>query len=123
MIIRDEQSVNGTIVNGSKIYDPVVIRDLDTIQIGDEVFTIKAPLSEARTVRASGEEFPQGEFPLSGGEDEVLTNDGPFLGESFRTFIQDRRQLIIIVGASFLVLCVCCLVGYIVSSNLDLLQF
>ncbi len=56
LMIRDEQSVNGTIVNRSQIYDPVVLKDKDTIQFGDEIFTVRAPLAEAKTMLKSEKE-------------------------------------------------------------------
>jgi len=51
LMLRDEQSINGTIVNRGQIYDPVALNDKDTIQFGDETFTVRAPLAEAKTMK------------------------------------------------------------------------
>jgi pSer/pThr/pTyr-binding forkhead associated (FHA) protein len=51
LMIRDEESVNGTFVNHKQIYDETELKDQDSVQFGDEVFTVRAPLSESKTVK------------------------------------------------------------------------
>ncbi len=38
VFLTDRDSKYGTIVNGSKIYEPVILKSGDTVQIGDEQF-------------------------------------------------------------------------------------
>jgi pSer/pThr/pTyr-binding forkhead associated (FHA) protein len=38
VFLTDRNSKYGTIVNGSKIYEPVILKSGDTVQVGDEQF-------------------------------------------------------------------------------------
>ena len=38
VFLTDRQSKYGTIVNGAKIYEPVILKSGDTVQVGDEQF-------------------------------------------------------------------------------------
>lgn len=123
LMIRDEQSVNGTIVNGSRIYEPTVIKDRDKIQIGDEIFSLRAPLPESMTGKAQQVELEQvveavgsiADIPHKVGDYDYLEAD--------EKPGRDKRQVMIMVTTGVLVLCVCVAVGLIVLTNLNLIKF
>ena len=51
LMLRDEDSVNGTFVNHKQIYDPTELKDQDVIQVGDALLTVRAPLAESKTIK------------------------------------------------------------------------
>ena len=51
LMIRDEESVNGTFVNDEQIYEPTELKAGDTFRLGDEVLTVRPPLGDDATVR------------------------------------------------------------------------
>lgn len=125
IMIRDEQSVNGTIVNGSQIYEATVLEDRDTVQFGDEVFNLRAPLAESKTVKAADADRAglagQGEQGIKTVKPDASQSDGELLGSGTEDVSEgDNRRLIIIGGAAILILCVCSIIGFIVLNNLNL---
>ncbi|MGD2026907.1 MAG: FHA domain-containing protein [Anaerolineales bacterium] len=115
LMVRDENSINGTFVNNKQIYEPTSLNENDKIQIGDEVFVVRAPLSEARTVMASEEEKATVLVGKDKEEDksEIDLKDTP-------TFIEDdpdqgnetpsrsRGFTIMIIALAVVVMCICC---------------
>ena len=127
LMVRDEQSVNGTIVNGGQIYEPTQLQDQDTIQFGDEVLTVRAPLAELKTIKADKLE-PEGlkrdllqenippeerdeetqaplerEMPTAAGTGAPLGGAPPKKGS---------QRTILIFAIAFVVLCLCCVVTF-----------
>jgi pSer/pThr/pTyr-binding forkhead associated (FHA) protein len=130
--IRDEQSVNGTIVNRGQIYDPVVLNDRDTIQFGDEIFTVRAPLTEAATIRKA--DAPEVVAPVTKKdvdrsappkpesskipEEQSNVPENPDTEEKKSS----NRNMIIIAGVAVVVLCLCCIVSIVVMNSLGLMD-
>ncbi|HEX9796380.1 MAG TPA: FHA domain-containing protein [Anaerolineales bacterium] len=54
LVVRDENSANGTFVNGQRIAEPTTLADGDTLRIGDTVLTVRGELAPAHTVAATG---------------------------------------------------------------------
>lgn len=118
LMIRDEQSVNGTIVNRTQIYEPTALNDTDMIQFGDEVFTVRAPLAESRTVMApkQGSEKPAPKTaakPAAEKKPAAPEADpkpaAPISGEAFtEPPKKGNNRTIMIVAIVLVVLCVCC---------------
>jgi pSer/pThr/pTyr-binding forkhead associated (FHA) protein len=106
LMIRDEQSVNGTIVNGGQIYEPTVIKDLDKIQFGDEMFTVRAPLSESRTIKAP-KPGSTSDKPIKSGKETGTKKAGAARTASTPSKKKSNRTLWIVLGA-LVMLCVCC---------------
>jgi pSer/pThr/pTyr-binding forkhead associated (FHA) protein len=141
-MIRDEQSVNGTIVNQRQIFDPVALKDKDSIQFGDEIFTVRAPLVEAETVLKSAKaaergsakrgkesggiqkpskdksEKPKPEKSASPKKDSEPSTPV----EAMRADLEDplppkkdrNNKVLIIAAVAAVVLCLCCIVTIVV---------
>jgi pSer/pThr/pTyr-binding forkhead associated (FHA) protein len=62
LFVRDERSVNGTLVNGKRIYEPTRLKDRDQLQFGEAIMIVKAPIAQAETVLSVE---PGGEESLS----------------------------------------------------------
>lgn len=123
ILVRDEQSVNGTVVNGTKIIAPTALKDQDTIQFGDEVFTVRAPLAESKTVRASdadiaaveaaAEEDPGATLVVEQNEPEAVQDQS--MGEPYPPETKkDNKKTIIIVAGVAVFLCLCCVAGVVI---------
>ena len=125
LMIRDEQSVNGTIVNGRQIYEPTKLQDMDEIQFGDEVLTVRAPLAESKTIKAGtlepegmGGSFPQetilpherGEETLPPLQGEVPSSAGTGAPLGGAPPKKSSQRTILIFVIVFVVLCLCCAV-------------
>jgi len=129
ILIRDEGSVNGTLVNGKRIYDPSEIKDQDRLQFGDEVLVVRAPIAQSKTIK-SMESQPQND-PEAGtllktaqqatghvvsGEPIKDSKDSVNIPESgdripngvIRSGKKDQRRNILIAVLAFMLLCVCC---------------
>ena len=129
LMIRDEGSVNGTIVNGGQIYEPAQLQDQDQIQFGDEVLTVRAPLAELKTIKA-GKLEPEGlerdlfqenippeergdetlaplqrEMPTAAGTGTPLGGAPPKKGS---------QRTILIFAIVLIVLCLCCVVTFLI---------
>lgn len=125
LMIRDEGSVNGTLVNGNQITEPTPLQDQAKIQFGDEVFTLRAPLAESKTVRAPkpgqakpGSETVQESQPSAKKSREpavtvettlppVMDSDEP-VGEMPAK--KGNQRTILIIAVVLIVLCLCCVV-------------
>ncbi|MCB2179848.1 FHA domain-containing protein [bacterium] len=115
LMIRDEGSSNGTLVNGTQIYEPTALNDQDKIQFGDEEYIVRAPLWDSATIRApqEGEALASAAEPAPKKMEE--TSSGPqgsseaVEGEVLEPPKKDNKT-IIIIAAVVLLLCICCLV-------------
>jgi pSer/pThr/pTyr-binding forkhead associated (FHA) protein len=122
LMVRDEGSVNGTFVNRTQIYEPTALKDQDTVQFGDEVITVRAPLGEAATVLDTRREAKEAKTEVDMNPDEAMpqesakpvepADDLPSLEGGFQEVEKsgglDKKWLII--GAVALVLLCCCIV-------------
>jgi len=136
ILIRDEKSVNGVLVNGKKIYEPTVLNDQDQLQFGDEVLTVRHPLAEAETIKSTDaqEEVEDGTLLQQRDEDPLATvlsddhdpgkspKEKPEIVERFEileesTTQKDQRRKYIIMALILVTLCLCCslffLIGYL----------
>lgn len=130
LMIRDEQSVNGTLVNRGQIYDPIALKDRDKVQFGDEVFTVRAPLAEAATLHKpkkdsddggtalTAKDADQPPLPISAVKEtsEPLPISPKQAGSNEQK--SSNRKILIIAGVSLLVLCLCCIVAVVVIRSM-----
>ena len=118
LMLKDEESVNGTFVNDEQIYDTVVLQDGDLVKIGDEVLTVKAPLLEAKTVKRPieeaapealeeevGEEAPAPEEPAEAVETPEIVEDVVEFKEDKPA--NNPLKIVLIVVIALVVLCIC----------------
>lgn len=115
LMVRDEDSVNGTFVNSEQVYEPTTLKDKDMIQIGDEVFVVRAPLAEARTVMASDEEkvTVMTDRGKGGDKSEIDLIDTPTFvdddsDQEVETPSRNRVRTILIIMLAVVVMCICC---------------
>ncbi len=114
LMLKDEESVNGTFVNDEQIYDTVVLQDGDLVKIGDEVLTVKAPLLEAKTVKRPKEETaPEAlEEEVPAVEEPAEAVETPEMVENVVEFKEDKPannplKIVLIVAIALVVLCIC----------------
>lgn len=136
LMLRDEDSVNGTFVNHKQIYDPIELKDQDVVQVGDALLTVRAPLAESKTVKKSKksakakevveeesekeaekiiEELEEtvGEMEAAEPAEEVVEVEGKAGG-------MDTKKLLLIGAVLLVVLCCCMIVivaGWFLLSN------
>lgn len=122
LMIRDEQSVNGTIVNRSQIFEPTALKDRDSIQFGDEVYTVRAPLAEAQTIRKpmpgaevtaakKGQDSTQPKIPV---DEPVQAVEDELAAMTEPPQEKNTKRILLIVGALLVILCVCCVVSGVI---------
>ncbi|HKJ27858.1 MAG TPA: FHA domain-containing protein [Anaerolineales bacterium] len=121
LMVRDEDSVNGSFVNGKQIYEPTALNDQDKVQFGDEVLIVRAPLGEqatVRDVRATVEEV------INKTEKEPELAEKPEIVESMPVDVseaemvdgedgggKDNKKLFLIIAIVLVVLCCCVILG------------
>lgn len=130
LMLRDEKSVNGTLVNGKRIYEPVSLENGDQLQFGDEVFVVRAPLEEMKTLRSSafkaaedvhdrtemvdsGVENVQPQFEVAGLEPVVSDSSSEDQHAAPRENLDHaktgKRINFIILFVVLAILCICCI--------------
>lgn len=133
LMIRDEDSVNGTYVNNEQIYDPVTLKDLDKVQFGDEVYVVRAPLAESKTIRAgeseaNGPDLHEQDSFEEEGQKTVLAGEVEDVDQADKKSVEganfketgtsagtkmsasNNRRLILIIVLVVILFCACCLV-------------
>lgn len=145
IIVRDENSVNGVLVNGKQIHEPTVLNDADQIQIGEEVLTVRGPLAEAKTIKSTEDEPEDDQAAETvlverkpNSADTVLavdadpgksldgsTEDEPFEILQEASPQKDQRRKFLLIALILVTICLCCglllLVGYLLVKGFAIL--
>ncbi len=124
IMIRDENSINGTLLNGKKIYEPMELRENDHLQFGDEVFIVRAPLDVAKTINSAG----TGGIPDHQAKTTIMEAEEKFSREpvmenqpvgSEKThsgggFKKDQKFKLVLALLIVIMVCVCCILTIII---------
>ncbi len=75
-VVKDENSTNGTYVNGKKIAAPQVIKPTDKIYIGDYIINVEAPKAPATRTRLAEPAAEEEAYADEGGAEQGYEGDG-----------------------------------------------